>query len=95
VAVWLPRNRQRFAGYQPEALFVSIYTVFLVSYSDYSDIGGGFPRFLIPALPLLVFALRDCIPRDRRALWGGAVLSALLSSAAMVGFKNVFGFKLP
>jgi hypothetical protein len=95
VAVWLPRNRQRFSLYQPEALFASIYTVFLISYNDYLDISGGLPRFLIPVVPLLVFSLRDCIPHDRRALWGGAVLSALLSSAALVGFKSVFGFRLP
>ncbi len=94
VAMWLPRNRERCSMYRPEALFASIYTLFFLSY-NFSDIAGDLPRFLIPVIPLLLFSLRDWIPRDRRVLWGGAVLSAFLSSAAMVGFKNVFGFRLP
>jgi hypothetical protein len=94
VAVWLPRNRTRFSADQPEVLFTTIYVLFFVSY-NYFDVAGDFPRFLIPAVPLLVFSLRDWIPHDRRVLWAAAVLSALLASAAQVGFKNVFGFRLP
>lgn len=94
VAIWLPRNRERFSQYQPEALFASIYTLFFLSYTD-GVLAASFTRFLIPVLPLLLFSLRDWIPRDRRVLWGGAVLSALLSSAALVHFKNVLGFMLP
>jgi len=80
--------------YQPEALFTSMYSLFFLSY-NYSGIVYNFPRFLIPVAPLLLFSLRDWIPKDRRVLWGGAVLSALLSTAAVVGFRNVFGFRLP
>jgi uncharacterized BrkB/YihY/UPF0761 family membrane protein len=79
---------------QTEAIFASIYTFFFISY-DYVGVFGDFTRFMIPVVPLLLFSLRDWIPRDRRVLWGGAVLSALLSAAAVVGFKNVFGFRLP
>ncbi len=95
-AMWLPFNRQRFSPMiQPEALFASIYTLFLVSFNAKSFIAFGLPRYLIPALPMFLFSLRDRIPRDRRLLWGGAVLSALLSAAALVGFRNAFGFRLP
>jgi hypothetical protein len=95
VAIWLPGNRQRFSAmYQPEALFASMYTLFFLSYTD-AALDVVLSRFLIPVLPLLLFSLRDWIPRNRRVLWGGAVVSALLSSAALVHFKNVFGFRLP
>ena len=80
--------------YQPEALFASMYTLFFLSYTD-AALDVVLSRFLIPVLPLLLFSLRDWIPRNRRVLWGGAVVSALLSSAALVHFKNVFGFRLP
>ncbi|MGO8788523.1 MAG: hypothetical protein ACLQVL_14235 [Terriglobia bacterium] len=94
VAIWLPRNRQGFvAKYRSEALFASIYTLFLLLYNNF-EIVWLFSRFLIPVLPLLVFSLRDWIPRDRRVLWGAGVLSALLSSASLVHFRNVFGFSL-
>jgi hypothetical protein len=93
-ATCLPRNRQLFSLYQSEALFAWIYTLFLITYNDI-DIVLAFDRYLAPGLPLLLFAMRDWIPRDRRLLWGGAVLSALLSAAVVVSFKNVFGFRLP
>jgi Gpi18-like mannosyltransferase len=94
VAMGLLRNRQRLSLYQPEALFAWMYTLFLFVYNDI-DIASAFDRYLVPCLPLLLSAMRDWIPRDRRVLWGAAVVSALLSAAAVVSFRNVFGFKLP
>jgi hypothetical protein len=95
VAIWLPRNRQGFLErYQPEALFASLYTLFYFSY-DNGEIVWLFSRFLIPVLPLLVYSWRDWIPRDRRVIWAAAALSALVSSAGLVHFKNVFGFSPP
>jgi hypothetical protein len=92
MVIWLPRNRQRFLGRcQPEALFATIYTLFFILYNNF-EIVWLFSRFLIPVLPLLVFSVGDWIPRDRRLLWAAAVLSALLSSAGLVHFRNVFGF---
>jgi len=91
-AMWLPRNRPRFSFDRPEIWFASIYTLFYLSY-NYLDVYGDLPRFLMPITPLLLFAFRDWIPRDRRVLWPATLLSVLLASAAQVGFKNVFGFK--
>lgn len=93
-AMWLPRQRPRFPFNQPEIWFASIYTLFFLSY-NYSEVYGDLPRFLMPITPLLLFSFRDWIPRDRRVLWPAVLLSALLASAAQVGFNNVFGFKLP
>jgi hypothetical protein len=94
VAMWLPRNRPRFLPYQPEVLFSSMYTLFFLSYG-YGRVFEDLPRFLMPVAPLVLFSLRNWILKDRRVLWGAAGLSALLASATIVGFKNVFGFKLP
>jgi hypothetical protein len=94
VMMWLPPYRERFSRFQPEAIFASLYFLFFISYT-YGGVFGDFARFLIPAMPLMLYSLSDWIPRNRSFLWGGAVLSALFSAAAVVGFKNVFGFRLP
>lgn len=96
VAMWLPRNRRRFSAMNAaEALFASVYTFFLISFNTSAFIAVALPRYMLPIVPLLLFSLRDWIPRDRRVLWAGALLSALVASAGIVGFKNVFGFRLP
>ena len=94
VLMWLPRHRQRFSPYRPEALFASIYMLFLASFNAY-QVGLNLPRFLLPILPLCLFALRDWIPRARAVLWAGAVVSALLSAAARVGLENILQFHSP
>ena len=94
VAICLPSGRRRLWQYPPEALFAWVYLLFYLMY-NISDIAVSFDRYMLPGLPLLLFALRDMVPHDRRVLWAGAGLSALLASASAVGFRNVFGFKLP
>lgn len=94
--LWLPRSRLPTCAAAPcEVLFASMYALFLVSFNAPSYIAVSLPRYLLPVLPLLLVALSDWIPWDRRVLWAGTLLSALLASAAIVGFKNVFGFSLP
>lgn len=94
VMMWLPRNRERLWQYPAEPLFASIYTVFFLSYR-YGAVLWFFSRFLLPVLPLLIFSLRDWIPRDRRLLWGAAILTAGMSAIAVVHFENLFGFRMP
>lgn len=91
VAVWRRRSWNRvLANYQTEALFTSLYVLFFISY-NLSEIVRYFPRFVIPVLPLLLFSLRDKIPRDRRLLWVAAALSALMAAADVVSFKSLVG----
>jgi hypothetical protein len=90
-AMWLHRTREEFPLYPTETLFASLYTLFLISY-NYHYIVGHFPRYLLPIVPILLYALRDWIPRVRPLLWVGAMLSALLSAAARVGFENLIRF---
>ena len=94
VAMCLPGNRQRLWLYPPESLFAFMYILFLFTYND-REISLAFDRYLEPSLPLLLFAMHDWIPRDRRVLWGAGVISALLSAAVVVSFRNIFGFNLP
>jgi len=93
-AMWLPRYRDKFRPYPAETLFATIYVAFILSYS-YDEVFLDLPRFLLPVFPLLLYSLSRWIPKNRRFVWGSVILSALLASAAMVGFRNVFGFKLP
>jgi hypothetical protein len=92
VAMCLPRHR--LSAWPAEQLFGFLYLAFLFTYSC-DEVCPSFDRFLLPVLPLLLFALRDWIPHDRRLLWGAAILSALLSASVVVSFRNVFGFALP
>lgn len=94
VMIWLPRHRQRLWQYPAEPLFASMYTYFLLSF-NYNAIIWFFSRYLLPVLPFLIFAMRDWIPRDRRVLWGGAILTAVMSAIAVVHFENLFGFRMP
>ncbi|MFZ0961744.1 MAG: hypothetical protein WAO35_12625, partial [Terriglobia bacterium] len=96
VAMWLPRNRQGFsAAVLPETLFASIYALFLFTFNATDYIAWGLSRYVIPVLPMFLFSLRNWIPHNRRVLWVGALLSAMLASAGIVGFRDVFGFSLP
>lgn len=89
VAIWLPRNRAKFSGPRlPEALFASIYMFFFLIY-NYDLVVVFFSRFLIPIVPLLVFAFEDWIPRNRFVLWTAAVLTAVAASFGRVGLRNV------
>jgi hypothetical protein len=78
-AVWLPRNRDWSSAHLAEALFATAYALFLFSY-NYPEIAVFVPRFLIPVTPVLAFAVRDWIPRDRRLLWELAILSAVVAT---------------
>jgi hypothetical protein len=72
-----------------------MYILFIVSYNYAEGVAWDLPRFLMPIYPLLLLSLRNWIPKNRLVLWAAAGLSALMASAAMVGFRNVFGFSLP
>jgi uncharacterized protein (TIGR03382 family) len=76
-----------------ERIFGCAYMTFLLCY-NFDFIALYIPRFILPALPLLLFAVRKWIPRDRRILWPLAVLSIVFNTVVLFGFQAVFGFKL-
>jgi hypothetical protein len=77
--------------YPAEFWFVAGYLAFLACYA-YSEVSFYFPRFAIPALPFLLFVLRDWLPSKRLLVWPLAILSALFTVVNLLGFKAAFGF---
>jgi hypothetical protein len=61
--------------YPAEAIFsfAGTFPLFLFSNSAPMWEFFFFPRFMIPLIPFLLFVFSDCLPRDRRILWGVAL----------------------
>jgi hypothetical protein len=70
-------------------------TIFLVPYLwtlytyNYHWARGNFARFAIPTVPFALLALYRWIPKDRRILWGLAVISLILAAVSAIGIVNV------
>ena len=46
-------------------------------------------RWMEPIVPFALLALYRWIPKDRRILWGLAVVSSILAAASAIGIANV------
>jgi len=91
ILLWTPRCARELPPV--ERIFGCAYTAFLVCYNfDYTAL--YIPRFILPVLPLVLFAVRKWIPQDRRILWPLAAISIVFNTVVLFGFKSVFGFKL-
>jgi hypothetical protein len=91
ILLWTPRRARELPPI--ERIFGCAYTAFLVCY-NFDYISLYIPRFILPALPLVLFTVRKWIPQDRRILWPLAALSIVFNTVVLFGFKTVFGFKL-
>jgi hypothetical protein len=91
IVLWIPRYSRELP--LPERIFGCAYTTFLVCY-NFGDITIYILRFIVPALPLILFTVRKWIPRNRRILWPLAAAAILFNTVVLFGFKTVFGFKL-
>ncbi|MBS1804650.1 MAG: hypothetical protein JST28_14905 [Acidobacteria bacterium] len=76
-----------------ELTFVIAYLVFFACW-NYDDLARFLPRFAIPVYPFLLFSVQDRLPTNRYFLWLLVIISALIASVDLVGFKTVFGFTL-
>jgi hypothetical protein len=83
-------NIRRFPA---ELAFVIAYLGFFACW-NYDDLARFLPRFAIPVYPFLLFSVQDRLPTNRYFLWLLVIVSALIASADLVGFKAVFGFTL-
>jgi hypothetical protein len=79
--------------YPAELVFVIGYLGFMTCYNDV-DIAGELTRYTIPVYPFLVFSFREWLPKNRFVYWPLVLLSGLIASADLVGFRTVFGFSL-
>jgi hypothetical protein len=62
-----------------EAIFAGAYAAFLYSYNTPYWAWQHFPRFVIPLLPFLLLVFLNRLPRDRRIVWGIALLNIVIS----------------
>lgn len=83
------RKKALTSVHEVEWLFALLYVAFLLCYSSPEWARADFPRFVIPAVPILFVALADWLPRDRRIIWAIAVISPILSAASALGIRNV------
>ncbi len=72
-----------------EAIFLLPYLWCLFTYNYPAWARSNFGRFSIPILPFVYFALYRYIPKDRRIVWGLAVVCALLAASSAIGVSNV------
>jgi hypothetical protein len=72
-----------------EAVFLVPYLWCLFTYNYPYWARGDFARFAIPTLPFVLLALYRWLPKDRRILWGLAIVSPVLAAASALGVVNV------
>lgn len=91
VAIITNSNFHAFGRSHPvEALFAVSYLAFLFTYSASYTL-GAFPRYVLPALPLLLVALDPWIPKTKWLLWSIAIVSPILSAVSAIGINYVLG----
>lgn len=89
--VLIARSAFRHEIKQPsnEWLFASLYIAFLLCYHSLHWARAEFPRFVIPAMPLLLFAFDRWLPKSRVAVYSLCILSPILAAFSTVGLQNV------
>ena len=88
VGLWAPFRRiNRTEWNRPELFFAFAYCTFLYVY-NLSVMSENFSRFLIPVLPILIWGMRDCLPKSRAIIWSLALICSVCSVAALVGFRT-------
>jgi hypothetical protein len=89
-ALVLAKNcRQNWRTRPAEMIFAVSYLIFIYTYNSPNWVRGSFPRFAIPILPFVLLALNRWLPKDRRLLWGLAVLSPVPAACSAIGIRNV------
>jgi hypothetical protein len=82
--------RQYWRTRPAEMIFALLYLVWLFTYDSPSWVRGSFPRYAIPVLPFVYLALKEWLPKDRRLLWGVAMVSPVLAAFSSIGIRNVY-----
>jgi len=90
-AAMFSKNLREFWRANPaEAIFCGLYLLAIFCYDYLIWARGSFMRFSIPVLPFVFFVLLRWLPRDRRVLWGLAVLTSVLAACSAIGIRNLF-----
>lgn len=75
--------------YPAEVLFAATYLLTIFSYNYNRWARGSFARFAIPVIPVVLFALKSWVPKQRWVVWGFACVSPVLAAASALGIRNV------
>ena len=90
IAMLCTREFRDYARAHPtETIFTALYLVSLYCYNLPVWARSNFARFAIPILPFIFLALGRWVPKDRRVVWGLAIVTPVLAAASAVGVKNV------
>jgi hypothetical protein len=84
------RSRQYCRTHPVEAFFAAAYLLSILCYNYPYWARGTFPRFAIPIIPFVLWALLPWMPKSRPLLWGLAIVSPVLAAASAIGIRNVF-----
>lgn len=86
-------NNSDFHGYAKEhpveILFALPYTVFVFCYNYPVFARSNFPRFMIPALPIVFVALATWLPRKRSVIWALGLVMPTLAALSALGIRNI------
>ena len=72
-----------------EILFALPYTLFVFCYNYPVFARSNFPRFIIPALPIVFVALATWLPLKRRVIWALGVVMPTLAALSALGIRHL------
>jgi hypothetical protein len=80
----------RYAKENPvEVGFALPYMLLIFCYNYPVFARSNFPRFIIPALPMVFVALDNWLPRNRTVIWALGVAMPILAALSALGIRNV------
>lgn len=83
--------RNRGSRHLNEQIFAITYLLFLFCYNSLEWARWDFHRFVIPAIPLILFSLDRWLPKSRYVLYPLCVVSSVLAACSAIGIQNVMG----
>ena len=81
--------RYRTVEHLNEQIFAVTYLLFLLSYNSLEWARWDFPRFVIPAIPMLLLSVYSWLPKSRYIVYPLCVVSSILAACSAIGIKNV------
>ena len=81
--------RERVMERPYEQVFTGTYVTFLFCYNSLEWSRWGFPRFVIPAIPLVLLSINPWLPKSRYVIYPLCVVSSILAACSAIGIQNV------
>ncbi len=81
--------RHRGAQELNEQIFAITYLTFLFSYNSLVWARWDFPRFVIPAIPLVLLSFDRWLPKSRYVIYPLCLVSSALAACSAIGIQNV------